>query len=111
MINMANPIIYKKLYKNFSETSRYASSEVILYGIDQKPAYTTYKAKKFAFNLSDPYYEITKEMEFRPDKLSYKIYGVRDYWWKIMQMNNMKDILEFRAGRTIRLPSNSLMFL
>ena len=73
-------------------------------------AYPIYKKKKLSFAPSDLYYEITKDVEYRPDLVSNQYYSVPDYWWKIMEMNGMKDVLEFRAGRNIRLPGGKLMF-
>lgn len=93
-----------------SPTSRYASSSLIYYGPQRKLTFTIYKKTKSYFAPDDKYYEIEKEMEFRPDKVSYKFFGIPDYWWKIMEMNRMKDILEFRTGRNIRLPGGALMF-
>jgi hypothetical protein len=108
---MANPIEYSRggTTRATNNTSRYSSSKVIYYGTDRKLAYAIYKRKKIAFQSDDKYYEIAKEVEFRPDLVSYAIYGIPDYWWKIMEMNGMKDILEFRAGRNIRLPGGTIM--
>ena len=89
-------------------TSRYAMTPIIYY--EGKLAYPIYRKKKASFSSQDQHYEITKEVEFRPDIVSYRTYGAPDYWWKIMEMNGMKDILEFRAGRNIILPGGSLMF-
>ena len=88
-------------------TSRYALIPVITY--EGKLAYPIYKKKKLAFHPRDQHYEITKEMEYRPDLVSHKFFGAPDFWWKIMEMNRMQDILEFRAGRNIILPGSSLM--
>ena len=49
---------------------------------------------------------IPSGMEFRPDLVSKEKYGVPDFWWKILEANKMKDIFEFRAGKTIILPEN-----
>jgi hypothetical protein len=38
--------------------------------------------------------------------MSFDKYGVSDFWWKIMEANGMKDVMEFKAGRTIVLPEN-----
>jgi len=45
-------------------------------------------------------------MEYRPDLVSRDKYGIPDFWWKIMEVNNIKDIIDFKAGRTIVLPEN-----
>jgi hypothetical protein len=88
-------------------SSRYVMSPVIYY--EGKLAYPIYKKKKVSFGPQDQHYEITKEVEYRPDIVSHRNYGTPDYWWKIMEMNGMKDILEFRAGRNIILPGSGIM--
>jgi hypothetical protein len=45
-------------------------------------------------------------MEYRPDLVSQDKYGLPDFWWKIMEVNGMKDIMDFKAGKTIVLPEN-----
>jgi len=89
-------------------SSRYAVTPVIIY--EGKATFPIYRKRKNPLSPTDQHYEITKEMEYRPDKLSHRYYGAPDYWWKIMEMNGMKDILEFRAGRNIVMPGGTLMF-
>jgi hypothetical protein len=89
-------------------SSRYAMTPVVIY--EGKATYPVYRKKKVTFTPTDRHYEITKETEYRPDKVSHRFYGTPDYWWKVMEMNGMKDILEFRAGKNIILPGGSLMF-
>ncbi len=93
---------------NLLPTSRYASSPVVHY--EGKVTYPIYRKPKISFAPNDQHYEITHEVEFRPDIVSYRMYGAPDFWWKIMEMNGMKDILEFRAGRNIILPGSGLKF-
>jgi hypothetical protein len=38
--------------------------------------------------------------------VSLETYGVVDYWWKILEANNMKDIFDFKSGVNIRLPGS-----
>lgn len=94
--------------KYVSPSSRYATTPVIKY--EGKLTYPIYKKKKLGFAPTDQHYEITKDMEFRPDLVCYEFFGTPDFWWRIMEANRMKDILEFRAGRNIILPGSSLMF-
>jgi len=108
---MANDISYTNYGTNklVSSTSRYNYRPVILYGPLKKAAFALYNRKEIPFAADDKFYEITKDIEFRPDLVSYKFYGLPDYWWRIMEMNKMKDVMEFRAGRNIRLPGGFLM--
>ena len=39
-----------------------------------------------------------------PEIVSNKVYGSPDFWWKIMEANNIKDIFDFKTGINIRLP-------
>ena len=91
-----------------SALSRYRDSEVIYYNIGTKKKITfkTYKKKSYPVLESDTYGVIPLGMQYRPDKMSHKVYGTTDFWWKILEVNNMKDIYEFTAGKTVRLPGN-----
>lgn len=92
--------------KFVTQTSRYADSEVIYYGEKNIITFKTYKGQNLQQNKNDKFYVVTPSTEYRPDLLSYKIYGTVDYWWKILEFNNIKDIYDFKAGLNIRLPSN-----
>lgn len=94
--------------KYVNSASRYKSAKVVYYTEQKKLTFTTYKKNKINFAPSDQWYEIYKQVEYRPDLVSFEIYGTVDFWWKIMEVNGMKDILEFSAGRVIRLPGNVL---
>jgi hypothetical protein len=54
----------------------------------------------------DMYTVVTPGFEYRPDLLSQKVYGTPDFWWKILEANNIKDVFEFKTGKNIRLPGN-----
>jgi hypothetical protein len=49
---------------------------------------------------------IPVSIQYRPDLLSQKKYGTVDFWWKIMEVNEIKDVMNFKAGRTILLPGD-----
>ena len=91
-----------------SPSSRYFLAPLIFY--EDRLTYPIYRKKELSFNPTDQHYEITREFEYRPDLVSMNFFGAPDFWWKIMEMNGMKDILEFKAGRNIILPGGSLMF-
>lgn len=109
---MPNNIKYTLINSNkfVNPLSRYIGSKVIYYGNSGKLAFPIYKRKNMDFAPEDKYFEITKPYEFRPDLLSIDFYRVPDFWWKIMEMNRMKDVLEFKAGRNIRIPGGVVMF-
>ena len=93
--------------KYVTPTSRYAHTPVISW--EGKLTYPIYKKKKLSFHPQDQHYEITKAVEYRPDLVSNQFFGAPDFWWRIMEMNHMQDILEFREGRNIILPGSVLM--
>jgi hypothetical protein len=88
-------------------TSRYLSSRVIYYsGPDDKKVLTfnTYKRQQPRLSINDKFTVVTAATQYRPDLISNTIYGFPHYWWKIMEFNGINDILDFKAGITIRLP-------
>lgn len=89
-------------------SSRYAESEVIYYTENKLLTFKTYKKKEIALTQNDKYFVVTPGTEFRPDLVSKSAYGSVDFWWKIMEVNNIKDIYDFRAGLNIRLPDKVL---
>lgn len=106
---MANKIEYTNLRATqfVPATSRYESSRVIKYSDQSITTFETYKKKKFVPSNQDQLTVITTGMEYRPDILSMEKYGTTDFWWRIMEANNIKDVTEFKAGRTIILPENA----
>lgn len=105
---MANKIEFTDTNpRNFvNNLSRYAESKVIYYSDENIITFETYKRKKFKSSPRDQVTVITPGMEYRPDLMSFDKYGMVDFWWKIMEANQMKDIMEFKAGRTIVLPED-----
>ena len=85
--------------------SRYAGSKIIHYGNNSVLTFSTYKKINYPISSADKFAVIAPGMEFRPDKVSLQTYGTVDYWWRILEANNMHDILEFRTGVNIRLPA------
>ena len=87
-------------------TSRYASSRVLKYSDQKITTFETYKRKGFSMSASDQLAVIPAGMEYRPDLMSMQRYGTTDFWWRIMEVNKMKDVMDFKTGRTIILPEN-----
>jgi len=104
---MANKIISSKFKAgNFVDfTSRYLSSDVIYYGDDHIITFKTYVRNPPALSPTDKYYLITQATQYRPDLVSQLAYGVPSFWWRIMEANSLKDISDFTAGTTVRIPS------
>lgn len=105
---MANKIEFTDIRpENFvTKVSRYSNSKVIYYSDEKVITFETYKRTKFTPSKTDQVTVITPGIEYRPDLLSQDKYGIPDFWWKIMEANSMKDVMEFRSGKTIVLPEN-----
>lgn len=106
---MANPIEFNtnvNADEFVNKTSRYIDSRIIYYSESKILTFETYKKKPILMSSNDQVAVIPPGMEYRPDLMSRFKYGVVDFWWKIMEANKMKDIMEFAAGKTIVLPEN-----
>ena len=87
-------------------TSRYSSSTVVYYTENKILSFSTYKKINVPISQSDKYYVVTSGTEYRPDVVSQNAYGTPDFWWKILEANNIKDIYDFKAGLNIRIPNS-----
>ena len=106
---MAVPITSTKIKaKNvLSGFSRYLNSKVIYWGSNiPRLTFTTYQRKPYVPSSTDTFGVIPPGSEYRPDKISQEVYNTPDLWWKIMEVNGIYDIYDFKAGLTIRLPGN-----
>ena len=88
--------------------SRYVNSKVYVYGDEKKLTFETYKKRNFLLTQFDKYTVIPEGYAYRPDLVSTKVYGYPDSWWLIMEVNGIYDINDFVAGKTIRLPVNTI---
>lgn len=104
---MANQIEVANLsYKGLiSDSSRYKKSQIIYYGDKRFITFETYKRVAYVSNQDDKFYVITKGTEYRPDLVSMRAYGTVSYWWRIMEVNNIFDIFDFKAGTNIVIPN------
>ena len=106
---MANSIEDSKMKTSrfVSFTSRYNDSRVVYYNINgtKKIAFETYKKNLYPASSNDRFMFLKPQHEYRPDLVSLKVYGSEDFWWRIMEANNIKDVFEFKAGITIRIPA------
>lgn len=85
--------------------SRYKNASVVYYSEQKFITFETYLRKPYIPNGSESVMLITKGIEYRPDLVSYDVYGVPDYWWKILEANLINDIWGFKVGVTIFIPS------
>jgi hypothetical protein len=87
-------------------TSRYAGSVVWYYGDNRLITFETYKRTSYPNDPKDIYAIVSPGWEYRPDKASMDIYSTPDFWWKILEANNISDIYDFKSGLNIRIPAN-----
>jgi hypothetical protein len=104
---MANLIEHTKISaKRFVPvSSRYAETQVVYYTENKLLTFVTYKKSPTTLGSKDRYYVVSPGTEYRPDLVSQTAYGTVDFWWKIMEANNIKDVFEFKAGLNIRIPN------
>lgn len=94
--------------QNFvANSSRYINSKILSWGDLKTITFETYKRSKYEPKESDRFYTITPGVEYRPDLISNKVYGDPSFWWWIMQVNNIQDILDFKAGTNIIIPGST----
>jgi hypothetical protein len=90
-------------------TSRYIFSDVGFYGPQKKITFAIYQRLVYTETNQDKYMQITAGLEYRPDLVSNLVYGTVDYWWVILQANNIADIFDFKVGLTIRIPASTTL--
>lgn len=87
-------------------SSRYSASKVVYYTENKLLTFKTYRKQTSSTpGLNDKYYVVTPGTEYRPDLVSYSVYGTPDFWWRIMEANNIKDIFDFKSGLNIFIPN------
>lgn len=99
--------IATKKFVTFS--SRYSDSDIVYYTENKLLTFNTYKKKKFTLSSNDRFMSVTANLEYRPDLVSQMAYGTCDFWWKIMEVNGIKDIFDFKTGLNLRIPDSVLL--
>lgn len=65
--------------------------------------------KDFKFTSFD-YIMVKREEEYRPDLVCYRIYGTIEYWWILLEINDISNIWEdFLEYRVLKYPPISDM--
>lgn len=90
--------------------SRYNRSDLIYYSDFKILTFETYDRELKNLNISSSgdedikFYLITQGAEYKPWLVSQEAYGDPGYWWIIMEFNNIFDVEDFEAGKTIKIP-------
>ena len=88
-----------------ASTSRYRENQnVIYYGEQRFITYDLYIKSGYKKSGNEKVMLISKGVEYRPDLVSFDFYGFPDNWWRILEVNGIMDIFDFKSGKTIFLP-------
>lgn len=52
----------------------------------------------------DFYVSIDSNNEFRPDILSFQVYGTPDYGWALMEVNTLRSFKDLKLQARLRIP-------
>ena len=85
--------------------SRYLNQKVIYYGEQRFLTFDLYLREEYEETGEEDVMVITKGFEYRPDLVSFDYYGFPDNWYRILEVNRIYDIFDFKTGKTIFLPS------
>ena len=90
----------------YSETSRYRGSTIT--SVETDSGLQNYTILKLPVDVpeteSDFYIEIDSTNEFRPDMLSFQVYGTPDYGWALMEINNLRSFKDLTLRNRLRIP-------
>lgn len=90
---------------NFKKFTRYTNGV-----IDVNREGVQFLVLRPALNLppssGDVFVQVTQDLLMRPDLVSFKAYGVPDFWWAIYELNGIRDpLFDLKLNQTLRIPS------
>lgn len=89
---------------DFIKNSRYNNRTIALNRTGQY-FITLRRSLELEEDAGDVFVTVTKEMENRPDLVSYYAYSDSSLWWVIYEFNNIRDpLFELKAGQVLRIP-------
>lgn len=96
---------------NFNNSSRYVNTVVEDNRSDQQ-----FLPLRPRLNLeakeNDIFFQVTKELEKRPDLISFDIYGTADLWWVIYEFNEINDpFFDLTQGQILRMPASERVII
>jgi len=90
----------------YTEESRYRGSTITSVGTTE--GLQNYTILKLPIEVPeteyDFYVEIDSTNEFRPDMLSFQVYGTPDYGWALMELNKLRSFKDLTIGNRLRIP-------
>jgi hypothetical protein len=90
----------------YTQDSRYRGSTIT--SVNTDTGLQNYTILKLPINVpeteQDFYIEIDSTNEFRPDMLSFQVYGTPDFGWAIMEVNTLRSFKDLSMGNRLRIP-------
>lgn len=90
----------------YTETSRYRGSTIT--SVDTDEGLQNYTILKLPIIVPETQYdffiEIDSTNEFRPDMLSFQVYGTPDYGWALMEINTLRSFKDLYMRNRLRIP-------
>lgn len=91
---------------SYTENSRYRNSTVT--SVETSEGLQNYTVLKLPIDVPetefDFYVEIDSTNEYRPDMLSFQVYGTPDFGWAIMEVNNVRSFKGLTLRTRLRIP-------
>ena len=90
----------------YTENSRYRGSTIT--SVETDEGLQNYTVLKLPINVPeteyDFYVEIDSTNEYRPDLLSYQVYGSSEFGWALMEINNLRSFRDLKLLTRLRVP-------
>lgn len=90
----------------YTENSRYRGSTIT--SVSTTEGLQNYTVLKLPIVVPetefDFYVSIDSNNEFRPDILSYQVYGTPDYGWALMEINTLRSFKDLKLQARLRVP-------
>lgn len=90
----------------YTENSRYRGSTIT--SVDTSEGLQNYTILKLPIQVpeteQDFFIEIDSTNEFRPDMLSFQVYGTPDFGWALMELNNLRSFKDLTIRNRLRVP-------
>lgn len=91
---------------SYTENSRYRNSTIT--SVQTSEGLQNYTILKLPIVVPetefDFYVDIDSTNEFRPDMLSFQVYGTPDFGWALMEVNNLRSFKDLYIQNRLRIP-------
>lgn len=95
----------------YTQDSRYRGATIT--SVETTSGLQNYTILKLPISVAetqyDFYVEIDSTNEFRPDMLSYQVYGTPDFGWALMEINNLRSFKDLTLRNRLRVPPLDLI--